>query len=580
MKNKIILKIAFISFVLFFTNTVFADTNINLQIKTNDSIIYEGDISVTPCDSEGDGVLKATPYCAIVQSDTASIWTGLWVDSIGGILNNDGDNGVYWMWLANLSIDNCPTCSYSLSGKQYELQNNDKILFYYNTNPLDIIIDKQNPKVGESIKINGKELGLDSSWNPIWSNSSIGKALINGLSHDLDTNGEFIYEVTNSDAFSVKIQKDGFIDSKELNINPEEVKQSHGSRGSYISNFVRQVVQEKTFSIEDAFKFLEDNQKVDGSFGSPLYTDWAAIAAGAGENQSIKEKLIKYYKENNLESNLVTDNERRAMALMSLGINPYSGTSVNYIKKITDSFNGTQFGDKTLVNDDIFALIVLKNAGYSVNDELITKDLNYIISKQGEDGSWGSIDMTAAGIQALKSFENITGVNDAILKSEKYITTNQKTDNGFENSSSTSWVLQTLSENKEILKGEAYLASKQDADGGMEGVETDLDTRIWATAYAIPAILHKPWSQILNNFSKPDLEISPRSDLGEEKVNEIKKIDKVTSRVINKKSVKVRSLEDKIKIENLIDNKVIPKSSSVWNIFKTPFNWLLVKFGF
>ena len=61
----------------------------------------------------------------------------------------------------------------------------------------------------------------------------------------------------------------------------------------------------------------------------------------------------------------VTDYERHAMALMTLGINPYNGTSVNYIQKIVDSFDGNQIGDPSLINDDVFAIFPLVKSGYS-----------------------------------------------------------------------------------------------------------------------------------------------------------------------------------------------------------------------
>jgi hypothetical protein len=59
------------------------------------------------------------------------------------------------------------------------------------------------------------------------------------------------------------------------------------------------------------------------------------------------------------------------MAIMSLNINPYQGTETNYIEKIIDSFDGNQFGDSSLYNDDVFALLVLLKAGYKYNDEII-----------------------------------------------------------------------------------------------------------------------------------------------------------------------------------------------------------------
>lgn len=583
MKNKIILMSVFVFCGIFFSSVAFADTTVNLQIKNGTSTIYDGDITVSPCDSEGDGVLKETPYCAIVQSGTASDWAGLWVNSIGGVLNNDGGNGVYWMWLSNLSIDNCPTCSYSLSGKQYVLQNGDKILFYYNTNPLDISVDKTNPKVGESITIKGKELGLDSSWNPVWNNASNGQVLINGVPNDLDANGELVFNITSGETLSLKIKKSGFIDSKELTVIPEEVKRS-GSSGSYIQNFVAPVVIIKSFSVDNAFNFLYSNKASDGFYGSPLYTDWVAVAVGAGGSDEQKNNLIKYLTENNLDSSLVTDNERRAMALMSLGINPYTGTKVNYIKKIVDSFDGTQFGDKDLYNDDIFALVVLKNAGYTTNDEIISKDIKYLIGEQEKDGSWGSIDMTAAYVEAMRGFEKVEGVSDSVSRSENYIISNQKIDGGFENASSTAWVLQSMFSNEQILKAEKYLASKQESDGGVGELKENKDSRVWTTAYAIPAVLHKNWGEILYKFPKQDIVVpTPVINVLNKDKKEV--IAAYRNNKIENKQKKLELIQSDIvkptnndqKKEN---NGFFSKVSSFWGNTRHSFSWLLDKLSF
>ncbi|MFA5773579.1 MAG: prenyltransferase/squalene oxidase repeat-containing protein [Candidatus Paceibacterota bacterium] len=525
MKNKIIFAIMFIAFALSFVLPVFADTKINLQIKTNTQTIYDSEITVTPCDSESDGILKETPYCALAQSGTPSDWTGLWVNSINNIINNDNGNGAYWMWLANLNIDTSPTSPYSLSSKQYILQGNDNILFYYNTNPLDISVDNENPKVGESIKITGKELGLDSSWNPLWNKAIGGKVVINGEEHELNENGEFLFEIINEDSLLIKIKKENFIDSREVTITPEKIRRSSGSRaGSYINTSVI----EKSFSVANAILFLSQNQQNDRSYGLPMYTDWVAIAVSAGDNSNLKLSITNYLKSNSINSSILTDNERRAMSLMALGINPYIGTDVNYIKKITDNFDGIQFGDNSLINDDIFALIVLKNAGYTINDEIIIKDINYIISKQFLDGSWGNVDMTSAGIQALRSFENIVLVPESISKAENYLISSQEPDGGFGNSFSTSWALQSLQNNDQILKALKYLTSKQEVDGGMESIDVDINTRIWVTAYVIPAMLHKPWNEILNNFPKEIvLDDSVPTKIEDKKIIEVPKIKNI-----------------------------------------------------
>jgi len=287
-------------------------------------------------------------------------------------------------------------------------------------------------------------------------------------------------------------------------ITPDPVPENNsgtggGSSGGSIS---------KSFSVPDAISFLSSQQKSDGSFGDLLYTDWAAIAISRGDNSNLKSSVKDYIKNTQVNSSVITDFERHAMALMSLGINPYNGTSVDYIKKITDSFDGTQIGDNSLFNDDIFGIIVLQNAGYDDNDEIITDTILYIISKQSGNGSWGSVDMTSAGIMALENFKNVDGVSDAIGKAENYLTNSQKSDGGFDNSFSTSWATQALSLNSsydnEVKNAIQYLADKQQSDGGLDG--SDINNRIWATSYAIPAVLKLSWTDILESFEKEEEE--------------------------------------------------------------------------
>jgi len=583
MKNKIIFTITFIAFALFLVSPVFADTNINLQIKTNTASIYEGGITVAPCDSEGDGVLKETPYCALVQLEesgvltTRSDWSGLWVNSINGIINNDGGNGAYWMWLANLNIDTSPTSSYSLSSKQYILQNNDNILFYYNTNPLDVLVDNENPKVGESIIITARELGLDPSWNPVWNKAIMGKVIINGNENELDANGTFLFKIIDDSPFAIKVKKENFIDSKELIISPEKIKRSVGSIGGYI----RTPVVEKPFSIDSALSFLAKNQKENGSYGEAIYTDWVSIAVGATNEDIVKSNLVKYFKENNLVSDLITDNQRRAMALMAQGISPYDGTSINYINKIIDGFDGTQFGRPELINDDIFALIVLKNSGYLANDEVILKTINYIITKQLENGSWGGVDITAASIQALRNFLEIEKVTEAIQKAEEYLISTQENDGGFGNSFSTSWVLQALSHNNQIKKAEKYLASKQETDGGVGGIEEEISNRIWATSYAIPAILNKSWDEILIDFpkliEKEDPIIIKKEEIKEKKIIKSIKVSENKKENLKLSEKTEQKEENQTQIEkNMIKKKNIVSStfSHLWKKIKSPFIWL------
>ena len=583
MNKNIFMKLIFIlSFFLIFSqaNFIFAEDllpeiivpevpvinpiNINLKIISGSEVLYDSDILVNPCDSEGDGVIKITPYCALAQSGISSDWSGLWINSIGDF-SNDFTTNLYWMWLSNLNIDNTnPNSSYNLSAKQYEVNEGDEILFYYNTNPLSLSVNNLNPNINEEIIISLKELGLDNSWNPVWKPAPSSSVFINDNSFDTDENGEYKFVILNTDQLIVNGKKANFIDSPLVTINPvdrnqneEEVELENNDGGGGGSSHNNSSDQ---FLISSAVSFLSLNQKDDGSFGDSLYTDWVAIGiskAGIDAKDLISDLRV-FLENEDFKASSITDYERHAMALMSLGINPYSGTDTDYIKNIVDSFDGEQIGESNLFNDDIFGIIVLDKVGYDENDEIILKTISYIISKQSTDGSWGSVDMTAASLIALKNFNSVEGVSDAIFKAEDYLINLQQNDGSFENPFSTSWAIQALLQNNsylsEVENSIKYLASKQQIDGGLDG--NSIDNRVWATAYAVPAALLLSWNDILESFEREVkiIDIDKVEDEGD-KVIEEKIINEIKDEIIK---------DDLIKIEDKKEEKLIVLEKKIY----------------
>lgn len=293
-----------------------------------------------------------------------------------------------------------------------------------------------------------------------------------------------------------------------------------GSGGHRSSGSVLGITTEKTeFDLEKAYQFLISQQKEDGSFGEDIYTDWIAMSLASSNHLQEVIKLIKYFEEYKLdEKSSLTDYERHTIALMSLGLNPYNTNGENYIKKITDNFDGKQFGDIDEDNDDIFALIVLQNAGFNSDDKNITSSIDFVLSKQKENGSFDeSIDMTGASIEALSGFNQNEKIKNALLKAKDFLKKNQKEDGGFGNVSSTSWAIEgilALGEKPEDWKIEDpaneasntpfdYLALKQDTDGGIKGENTE--NRIWQTSYAIKAYSGKKWNDVMQKFKKPEI---------------------------------------------------------------------------
>jgi len=266
------------------------------------------------------------------------------------------------------------------------------------------------------------------------------------------------------------------------------------------------------FDVPLALAFIAYMQHADGSFDSLLLSDWAAIAFAGGGAGDAQRKLAQYFTANPPVLESVTDYERHAMALEALGIDPYSGTATNYIAPIVDAFDGTQVGDPSLVNDDVFALFPILHAGFGVSDDVVAKTTAFIISKQLADGSWeNSVDLSAAAIQALSLVRSLPEASDAITHGLNYIHRQQKIDGSLGNSFSTSWALQaiaavpnsSLSWAQDYRTPQYYLATKQETDGGVEPPATDAKTRLWATVYAVPGIKGKTWDALLASFAKP-----------------------------------------------------------------------------
>jgi len=290
----------------------------------------------------------------------------------------------------------------------YILQDGDTAYIFFGSQ-LRVSVDKASVSTAESFTVTAQK--YDPSLNAYVpaSNETIGAAQFDSnfnvtefATSTTDTSGHATLSLASAGAYSVGIASSGYFPNTPITISaPQPVVSVNvgGGGGGGIS------ATHHTIDIDKAIQFLSARQKPDGSFGAGLYTDWAAIALASGPNNSNKDKIMSYLKSAPNTGVSVTDYERRAMALMSLGINPYTGTDTDYIKKIADRFDGTQIGDASLVNDDIFAIFPLMKSGHVENDPMMQKIITFIISKQRADGSWeGSVDMTAAAIQSLSLF--------------------------------------------------------------------------------------------------------------------------------------------------------------------------------
>lgn len=610
-----------------------ATVSINLKIIAEEDLLYDNIISVTACDSDNDIETEdsITVYCAILQSGLNSTWDWSWapsafLSSISDItgytsLDNDGNEVYhYWSWQANdqegMSALN-----------QYELQPSDSILLEFISPEEEVIIPDPLPSVSVHLKIisgtdslydneisvvacdsdNDTETedsitaycailqsGLNSTWDWSWAPSAFLTSISNITGYtSVDSLGNDVYhfwswQANDQEGITALNQYElqpedllliEFISPEEEVIDEEEDGGNSGSNGGGGGGNIIN----PSFSLSKIFSFLDSNQTSNGFFINDMYSDWLAIALAktTGETDDLKEKVYQNLLDRDFDSIILTDILRHSMALLAFNINPYNDKEINYIEKIISSFDGLQLGDGDLYNDDIFALIVLYHAGYTKNDEIIKKVSSFIISKQSNNGSWGSIDMTAVAIGALRNFGNLNGSLEAISKAESYLISKQESNGSFDNNIfSTSWAIQALFENdsfvNEVDQAISYLEKQQEQDGGFMSENSSLENRLWATSYALPAILRLSWSDILFSFDKiQEIEINNNNEntlveedlvdlnieieIEEIKLNEIEEVKKEDLVVVFKKDF--IGLEEEFNDKNEINNQDLVAST-------------------
>jgi len=553
MKNQLI-KIILVSAMVFcFFQNAYADTGIHLDIETGAGSLYNQDITVTSCNSDNNTTTNLTDsaYCAILQSGVANNWswygTDGFLNSLGGFAN-DFSNNLSWGWFGNLTYG-------STSLSSHVLTPGENLLLNYNINPLKLTISNPNPSQYDTVTATLTQFGLDSSYNPTWTPATTGGIVVNGTSFPLASDGTYSLKLDSTTPYVISGTETNFINSNTITLNPTPVIVASG--GGQLTNsgsstpviVVPKPTTKKIFDTQKAIDFLTTQQKDDGSFGVDLYTDWITLALAGGNYQNQVLKLIKYFEKSKAAASL-TDYERHAMALLSLGLNPYDTNGENYIQKIITSFDGKQFGDPNENNDDVFALIVLQNVGYDQNEPMIKSDVDFILTTQSEDGSWNSsVDMTGATIEALSSFSPTPGVGESLKKAENFLKQSQKENGGWNDSpSSTAWALEGILAMNEKMEDWTknnntpldYFATIQDTDGGVK--DENLQNKIWETAYVSSVLSGNSWNQIMQKFNKQETTIND---------TEIKPIQKNTEVSLkNNSTIKITSMKIK-KSENL-----------------------------
>ena len=274
--------------------------------------------------------------------------------------------------------------------------------------------------------------------------------------------------------------------------------------------------------VTQAIEWLKSQQQTNGSIGGYATSSWAVMAiVASGEDphgwSNGNDSIIDYLKKNvnslNQEFNPPAGYSRYILSLVASGEDPRNVNGTDLIATLESFYNGTQFGDPSLLNDDSWAIMALTSAGIDKNDEKIQNAITFIKSNQNEADlgwSWGvgmdsDVDSTAAAIMALISAgEPQSSIN--ITRGLEYIKSKQINNGGFDygwgNSAATdSWAIQAIvaagqdptSTNwtKEGKNPIDDLLSFQNQDGSFNDFNAAPDP--WTTSSSIPALLGKPY---------------------------------------------------------------------------------------
>lgn len=239
---------------------------------------------------------------------------------------------------------------------------------------------------------------------------------------------------------------------------------------------------------------------------------WSTMALAAVGAASIPTDYLK-----TITGSSAIDYTGPILALTSIGLDPQTFGTTDYIAKLKSFYTNNQIGDAATVNDDIFGLLALLSDGEGASAEAVGAKA-FLLSHQNADGGWGfavgggsDSNMTAAGIVALVA-AGTPADDSAVTKALDYLKTAQNADGGFtydpasaygtaSDASSTAWVLWALTSAginqttwaKDGHTPVEYLESTQAASGYFQyqvGSGEDAFSPT-TTAYAVIALLGK-----------------------------------------------------------------------------------------
>ncbi|MFA5943293.1 MAG: prenyltransferase/squalene oxidase repeat-containing protein [Candidatus Thermoplasmatota archaeon] len=165
-----------------------------------------------------------------------------------------------------------------------------------------------------------------------------------------------------------------------------------------------------------------------------------------------------------------------AIALAGGDLTDWNGDDLE--TRLRAGFDGAQFGDAVLLNDDAYALLALRATGAPSDDAMVESSARFLADHQNADGGWGyaagsssGTDTTGMVLAALASGVE-TGATAWASDGRAFVNTTRagagyaEMPGGTANCDSTVWALRTLGDHGDAQAWE-FLLGLQQADGGV-----------------------------------------------------------------------------------------------------------------
>lgn len=273
--------------------------------------------------------------------------------------------------------------------------------------------------------------------------------------------------------------------------------------------------------VADALDYLRGEQDSDGSISDFSTSAWVVMAIAAAEEDPNDWKvgsnpsIVDYLAANASDADSATDYARMLLAIAAADEDPTDFGGQDFVSLLESTYDGTQIGDDSLLNDDFWGIMGLIAAGQSPSSEVITNSVTFILSNQNADGGWSwgvgqdsDVDDTASAIMALIAAGESTG-STAITDALAYIKSTQMDSGGFEswgstNSATDSWGIDSIVAAGEDPTSAGWtsgtgntpvddLLTFQNPDGSFNWQLGTPSNKALMTAYAIPALLGEPY---------------------------------------------------------------------------------------